>query len=261
MAEKNPPWVAVDGLQNDWQQVRLGAFGTLGLANEATGRFRRTIAIPKTWTGRQVTLVFDAEYWFWGLFPQARLWINGIPAALPQPMMAAPNPCFSLDVAVPAATGSLVIALEIDGSHQDHQKAQVKPTGVTGIFYLEANTIAVLSDPLPGPWLAAKDFNVLVPLPVGDNTEPSPYASLQTTFTMPGTWPSGRVFLESDTPLGCLVLNNQLIETPGWMKRLDVTNLVVKNGGANVLRWSPEMPNYQHLHHERAPAMRLSWQP
>lgn len=254
-----PAWVATTASTSGWKDVSLGAFGTLGLANDVTGRFRTTVAVPPGWAGRQVSLVFDAEYWFWGLFPQSRLWINGAPSSLPQPMKAGPNPCFFLDVTVPAAGGTLVLALEIDGSHQDHNKAQIKPTGVTGIFYLEATPQALRHDPLAGPWLAAREFNQLLPLSLGGKMPE--YVYLQTSFTLPVTWPSTRVYLEAEGPLGCLVLNNQLIETPAWMKRLDVTNLVRRNGVANVLRWSPELPNFQHTHHDPLPAMRLAWQP
>lgn len=253
LAQIAPGWIGED--MAAWKDVRLGAFGTLGVPDDATRRFRTTVALPSSWAARRVTLVFDAEYWFWGLFPQSRLWINGVPAALPQPLRAVPDPCFALDVTVPAGMGTLDFALEIDGSHQEKGKAQVKPSGVTGIFYLQADPRALRSDPLSGPWFAARDFNVLVP--AADLPE---YAYLQTSFGLPREWPTPRVFLEANGPLGCLVLNGQLIETPAWMRRLDITGLVRRDGTANVLRWSPQMPNYRRLHRDPVPVMRLAWQ-
>nr|MBA3685044.1 hypothetical protein [Planctomycetota bacterium] len=59
-----PAWVAAEQDDPTWKVVRLGAFGTLGLPENAIGRFRQTVALPKGWQGRRVDLVFDAPYWF-----------------------------------------------------------------------------------------------------------------------------------------------------------------------------------------------------
>ena len=61
---------------------------------------------------------------------------------------------------------------------------------------------------------------------------------LETSFELPRAWPAKRLFLESPSPLGFVVLNGYMLQAPGWMKRLDVTGLV-RRDGVNVLRWVP----------------------
>ncbi len=252
-------WTATAADDAGWRTAKLGTFATLGLAEGATARFRRTIAIPPAWQGRRLTLVFDAEPWFWGLLPEARLWINGQPAGLAQPIRPSPTPGFSLDVTAQAGSGTLVLALEIAGGRRDPNRPQARPNGATGMFTLLAERLPLRSAPLPGPWQAARSFNALAPLATGAEAD---YVYLQTAFTLPALWPAPRLFLEADGPLGCLVLNGRLVDAPRWMRHLDISGLVRRDGGANSLRWLPALPEERlDVHHGAAPVLRLAWQP
>ncbi|MFA6292256.1 MAG: hypothetical protein WC637_10765, partial [Victivallales bacterium] len=115
--------------------VRLGAFGTLGLPENAKAAFEKTISVPAAWKGRHVDLVFDAENWFWGILPEARLLLDGKEAALKQPIVPMAAPGFTLDVTEAVSDGSLSIRLEIDGtsknSFRKEQDGQLNPHGVT----------------------------------------------------------------------------------------------------------------------------------
>jgi hypothetical protein len=220
--------------------VRIGAFGTLGLPENTKATFEKMVSIPEIWKGRHVDLVFDAEQWFWGILPEAHLTVNGKDAAIKQPIKPGPSPGFSVDVTESASSGSLLIQLKIDGTAKSRlmrEDGQLrKPHGVTGLFYLQSSAAAVKSEPLPGPWQAASAFNRLQDIKPGEKVK---YLYLETRFTLPKTWPAQRVFLESSQHLGFLTINGQVLFTPPWMKRLDISGLVHKDGSENILRWIP----------------------
>ena len=115
------------------------------------------------------------------------------------------------------------------------QTGQFKPHGVTGLFYLQATPAPVKSELLPGPWQAAEGFNVFRAVRPGEKVK---CLYFETRFSLPSTWPAKRLFLETQDALGFLVLNGQVLRTPAWMKRLDVSGLV-RRDGENVLRWVP----------------------
>lgn len=251
-----PAWASPTTDITAWKPVRLGAFGTLGLAEDAVGRFRTRIAVPEAWKGRTITLVFDAEDWFFGLMPQARLWIDGTPAAMRQPLKPQPRPGFSLDLSAQAADGVIDLALEIDGSKRDTTKRQGRPNGVTGIFYLQGDAAPLRTQALAG-WQVATEFNRLT-APAADGK--SSFVYQQATFSLPADRPAGRLFLERDGHLGTIVLNGRAIETPTWMTRLDISGLV-DVGGTNILRWAPALPDSRNLRTGGDPGLRLAWRP
>jgi hypothetical protein len=220
--------------------VRLGAFATLGLPEDTVATFEKTVKIPAGWKGQRVDLIFDTEYWFWGILPYGRLLINGKPpAGLRQPIVGMPKPSFRVNVTDAAAIGTLRFALEIDGSKGDLRRQQ-RPHGVTGIFYLQATPSPVQTHPLTG-WGVAETFGRLRPVETGERVKG---LYLETRFTLPSTWPAERLFLESQDHIGFLVLNNHLIGTPSWMTRLDVSGMVYRDGRENVLRWVPGVPHH-----------------
>ena len=253
------------GFQPDaaWKSGRLGTFGAMGIPEKAKALFRRSVELPESWRGKTVTLTFDAEHWFWGLSPFARFWINGKPAELRQPILPASVPSFSLDVTEAAKSGKLELALLVDGSYVRPAKPgekviQAKPNGVSGLFYLQAEEEPVRVEPLTGPWFSAMAFQDLKPAKVGEKTR---YVYLETKFELPETWPGKRLFLRSPVHLGWLVLNGQVISTPGWMRELEVTNLV-RRDGVNVLRWTPASagePFHTRIHQQAIPALELCW--
>lgn len=255
-AETAPAWTA-GAAGADWKEVRLGAFATLGLPETAVGRFRTRIAIPEAWKGRKVSLVFDAEDWFFGLMPLARMWVDGAPAAMRQPLTPQARPGFTLDVTAQAADGALDLALEIDGSKPEPGKRQGRPNGVTGLFYLQSDTAPLRSEVLTG-WQAAVEFNQLAPLPA--DGKPTAFVYQQTAFTLPADRPSDRVFLERDGGIGTIILNGKPVSAPPWMNRLDISGLV-RTSGANLLRWSPQLPDSRRVNHGGDPGMRLVWRP
>ncbi|HEY3416688.1 MAG TPA: hypothetical protein VGM23_07370, partial [Armatimonadota bacterium] len=196
-----------------WKTVKLGSYAAMGLPEDAVAQFRKTITIPESWKGRSVRLVFDAQGWFWGLTQKGQLWVDGQPAPLKQPIMPSSGSGFSFDVTDQAKDGKLTLALEVDGRLPDPAKKRSRPSGVIGLFYLQADTTPVASRPLSGPWFAAKDVNVFTPAEVGKQAT---YVYLETKFTLPAQWPGKRVMLESPGHLGWIVLNGTVIETPGW---------------------------------------------
>ncbi len=247
-----------------WKSVKLGTFAAMGLPEKGFALFRKEIAIPANWKGTKISLTFDAEHWFWGLVPVSRLWINGEPAALTQPILPSSVPSFTLDVTKQAASGKIILALAIDSRNQPQAKKageeaiQVKPYGVSGLFYLRSDAPPVKVEPVATPWFAALDFQRFTPVKVGDKAK---YVYLETRFTLPAQWPGKRLFLSADEHLGWLVLNDQVIATPGWMRELDVSNLVLRDG-ENVLRWTPGTagdPIYIRTSNRAVPAMQFLW--
>lgn len=219
--------------------VSLGAFGTLGLPEKTAAVFEKTVTVPAGWKGRHADLVFNAEGWFWGILPEARLLVNGQPAAIKQPIQPGGSPGFAANVTDAAATGTLTLRLEIDGVTKSmlnkSQTGQSKPHGVTGLFYLQSTATPAKTELLSGPWQAADGFNVLRPARPGEKAQ---CLYFETRFTLPAAWPAKRLALEAPDALGFLVLNGQVLRTPAWMKRLDVSGLV-RRDGENVLRWVP----------------------
>jgi hypothetical protein len=241
----------------------MGAFGTLGLPENAKATFEKTIAVPAAWKGRHVDLVFDAEGWFWGILPQGKLLVNGKVAAIKQPIVPEGAPGFSADVTEAAASGSLAIQLEVDATSKSmmrkEKNGQSKPHGVTGLFYLQSNMPAVKSEPLTGPWQSASAFNRFQPVKPGDKVK---CIYLETSFALPKTWPAKRLFLESPKHLGFLTINGQVLHTPPWMKRLDVSALVKKDGGENIVRWVPaarSVAAWNRNYEGTVPEMNLLW--
>ena len=248
-------WTQPGFADSAWKGAKLGSFAALGLPEDAKACFRRTIDIPAAWQGRQINLAFSAD-WSWGVVPEGRLWIDGQPAAVRQPLRAYGDSSFSLDVTEQAKDGKLTLALEIDGGKLDKSKPQPRPSGVTGIFLLEAVPATVISTPLAGPWFAARDVGALTPAKAG---EKATYTYLETKFTLPREWPTKRVFLETPGLLNWVILNNQVINAS--MHSLDVSGLVRKDG-ENVLRWVPDFPGIPDVTTEQnkvIPELKLTW--
>ncbi len=250
--------------------VRIGAFGTLGLPENTKATFEKTISVPEAWKDRRVELVFDAEHWFWGILPEGRLFVNDKKAPIKQPIAPAALPGFSFDVTDAATTGSLTIRLEVNGTGTgmtnknkpgQEKKGQPKPNGVTGLFYLQSSVPALKSEPLVASWFVASAFNRLQPVKPGEKVKG---LYLETRFTLPKEWPAKRVFLESQKHLGFLTINGQVLQTPPWMKRVDVSGLVQKDGSENIVRWVPAAPNVAAWNRPYAgvvPDLNLTWMP
>ncbi|NQU39392.1 MAG: hypothetical protein HQ523_05520 [Lentisphaerae bacterium] len=260
------------GLTADWtlkveghpdRLVRPGAFGTLGLPEETVAVFEKTVTIPAGWKGSRVDLVFDAEGWFWGILPEARLLINGVEAPIRQPIRPEANPGFSFEVTAQAESGAITLRLEINGTSKNMLRKDgaglSKPHGVTGIFYLQATSPALKTEPIPGTWQAADAFNRLHPVQPADTVQ---CLYLETRFTLPETWPAERLFIASPEPLGFVMVNGLILQAPAWMKRLDVSGMVYRDGRENVLRMVPaarSVAGWDRQYRGKVPLMAFEW--
>lgn len=254
-------WIGDTAAGATWKTVKLGSFAAMGFPEEAVVQCRKEIMVPAGWKGQHVNLVFDPESWFWGLGLKANFWINGKPAALKQPIVLGPQDGFTLDVTELPRDGKLVLALELDGRLAKPTDKRSRPSGVLGAFYLQAEALAVATVPLAGPWRAASDLNVFTPAEVG---KLSTYVYLETRFTLSKEWPAQRVFLGAPVHLGWLILNDQVVSTPAWMRQLDISGLVRRDGGANVLRWVPastSAPDFKRVHNLVVPELNVIWYP
>jgi hypothetical protein len=247
-------WQQPGASATGWKTVTLGSFVTLGLPEEATARFRKEVALPAAWRNQRIQLTFDSQ-WPMGIHQKAKLWINGQEAAV-QPR-GWDN--FAQDVTDAGAGGKLTLAIEVDGTLAAG-KAREVPSGVTGLFYLQAWPRPVQSTPLVGPWFSANEDNVLTAV---EPTKPGKYTYLETRFTLPRTWPARRLYLESPVHLGWIILNDQVVQTPQTMRALDISRLV-RREGENVLRWVPATifaPDYKRTYTKPIPAAVLNWLP
>jgi len=249
-------WIQPGFADAGWKDIKLGSFTAMGLPDDSVARFRREIAVPEAWKGQVVKLVFDAETW-WGIDQKGQLWIDGLPSAVKQPITKPYNGgSFTLDVTEQAKDGKITLALEVDGHLLDPKRKRIRPSGITGIFYLQAVTAPIATTPISGPWLAAKDVGVFhAQVKPGETAE---YAYLETKFTLPKNWPAKRVFLESPSHLGWIILNNNVIQTPDDMRSLDVSGLVVREG-ENVLRWIPATPHFDRVFKQTVQDLNLVW--
>ncbi|XHR30963.1 MAG: hypothetical protein ACFUZC_10430 [Chthoniobacteraceae bacterium] len=235
MFEAGEAWNVVPPVVNspDAYPVRLGTFAVLGLPEDAVVHFRKAVQIPKEWAGQRIFLRFDAEKWFWGIRPSGRLWING--HISPFPVTGDQTSSFSIEVTNDVHDGTVDFALEVDGRVKNDAARKGRPSGVTGAFYLQAEPQPVATQQLTD-WKGGID--VWATLYIG--SEPKPACSyLETRFTMPASWPAHRLHLEtSNRQLSWLMLNDQVVQSPGWMQSIDISRLVRRNG-ENVLRWIP----------------------
>ncbi|MFZ2654708.1 MAG: hypothetical protein WAX69_07295 [Victivallales bacterium] len=257
--QTNEDWIQSGFNASDWKTVKLGAFASMGLPEDAVAQFTKEISIPTEWKGQRIQLVFNAEDWFWGIGMRGRLWINGKPAAIRQPLQLGAVGSFLIELTPEQLESKVLsIALEVDGRLSDPKKPRGHPSGVTGIFYLQAMPRPVAVTALSEPWFSAGDVNVLTEVKVG---KPARFTYLETHFTLPKDWPGKRVFLESPAAsLGWFILNNQVVSTPPHMRSLDISGLIRKNG-ENILRWAPNEPNYSSKFNQSVPELRLSWLP
>ncbi|MEI8245420.1 MAG: hypothetical protein WCI51_06285 [Lentisphaerota bacterium] len=241
-----------DKSSGEWKTVRLGSFAAMGLPEDAVAHFRRELKLPQAWAGQRVTLVFNSDTYFWGIGLSGRLWVNGEPAPIPQPLKpVGSGGSFSFEL-TPAQTESskIVIALEVDGRQADKKLPNPRPSGVTGAFFLRVAPQPVKVIPLE-QWSAASDLNVLTPVTPGQTVD---CLYLETKITLPEKWPAKRLFLQSPVVLGRLIINNHDISPP--MRELDVSGMV-KRKGENVVRWVPGSNSH---YKGKVPALNLLWQ-
>ena len=252
-------WTAQNYEDRAWRVVKPETFASLGLPENSVARFRRTVRIPRQWKKRNVTLFFDAPYWFWGFKQNVRMWINGkeISAEL---IPTNNNGAFSIDVTPYARRGVITLALEVDGHLPAEQKPwRPRPAGITGTFYLQALPISVRSAPL-NDWMIATDVGVMMPATA---KSPEKYLYFETRFTLPKERGAKRLFLKSDRSLNWIILNNHVLAVPALYHSLDITRLALRDG-ENILRWIPDVnanenPAGLHEFSGTIPPLTLVW--
>ncbi|HEY3331049.1 MAG TPA: hypothetical protein VGK19_13560 [Capsulimonadaceae bacterium] len=256
-SDASDSWTSPTFDDRAWTSAAPATFAKLGIPEDSVVRFRRTVKLPATWRSQRVNLTFDCPYWFWGIKEQGKLWIHGTA----QPSTTLPrwnNGSFVVDVTEFAKSGTVTIALEVDG-HLKGSDPRRRPAGVSGTFLLQASPQPAKTITLDS-WKVATDIGVFTDIVPG-KTVTGKY--LETTFTLPTSWPAQRLFLESPAPLRWLVLNDQIVACPDILHTLDVTGLVHRNG-PNVLRWiqetnSVENPAGDHKFVGPPPPLSLSW--
>ncbi len=251
--------MTLDGEAGEAKAVNLGSFAAMGVAEDAKAQFRKAVAIPAAWQGRRVNLCFRCK-WSYGVLPQGTLTINGEPAQVRQPLRSGHHANFTLDVTEQAKSGKIELALDVDASKPrlDKEGRRGRPSGVLGVFYLEAVSLADASTPLDGPWFAAADVGNLTAVKKGEEVT---YTYLETKFTLPKQWPGKRLFLErpDGDAIQHIILNDQAITVP--MPRIDISGLVDRDG-ENVLRWVPGTYRFPEITRKQTmviPDLNLVW--
>jgi len=106
---------------------------------------------------------------------------------------------------------------------------------VTGVFYLRRLPAFAAEHPITEAY-ACTDYGVRQPVKVGEKKF---HRFFELRFPTPEK--GDRFYLKSASRLGGFFLNGRAVETRnGWMKVLDVTNLLRRDGQKNVLYWLPE---------------------
>jgi hypothetical protein len=228
----DPDRVALDsGWIHNGREVDLGTYATMGIPENEDAAFSRTVAVPEAWKGRRVELVYDARFWFWGLYPAAELDVNGRPAALEQPIRPQRSGSFALDVTEAAATGNIRLDLRILPSLRAPGHT-TSPTGSTGLFLLVCHPPVDETIPLDGPWFACLRVGEREPVRPGETKVHNFY---ETTFTLPESARGKRIRLRYSRSLSGLALNGYLLDIDKSLQTLDITGLV-RFDGPNTLR-------------------------
>jgi hypothetical protein len=260
-------WTRSGFEDRSWRTVKLGSFAAMGLPEDSIAAFRRAILVPTDWSGKVVTLKFNAPDWFWGLEPQAKLWVNGEPAPLPT-VTADRRGSFAFDVSSLAKSGKITLALAIDGRigpqfHTWTTRNRQRPAGATGEFFLEETSQPIKSIALTDGWQAGTDVNVLTPVALGATAT---YTYLENKFTLPPDWPSKRLYLVSSGALGWVILNGHVIRPAGSDTTLDISYLVNRTE-ENTLRWIPikfpdmDSPRLTQVYKQPVQDLQLEWLP
>lgn len=247
-------WGQSPDAATDWSQakdVRLGSFDALGLKYDGIAHFQKEVIVPPEWKGRRVSLSFDSpKGFFWGVMPNGRLWINGKPAAMDLKWQMDYSRAIDLDV---PEDGKLVFELEVDGRLAEGAKRS-RPSGVFGLFSLQA-------DPQP-----LRTLDIVWEKSLGLGVQPQPvepgkkqdFLFLESRFQLPSDWPQGPIFMETPERMGWLIINNQLVTVPSHMRALDVSGLLRKDGGENIISYLPSAADYSKPFKEVPPRMRLA---
>jgi hypothetical protein len=238
----------------DWasgRPVRLGAYNTMDLPDETVAHFRKVVTLPESWQGCRVSLTLAAQYWFWGVFPSGRLWLNGKRI---QAFKSQPNGSMVWEV---PDTGTIELILEVDGRIGKSDR-RCRPSGVTGLFYLSAVPRPAHVVDVTG-WQQAAEVNRLTP--VNPKTAPE-ILYYETRFATPAH-SKQPAFIESPKQLGWLMFNGIVISTPGHCRRLNVSKLLRPAGEPNLIRWWPQLcketPSWKRRLHNQLPPMTLVW--
>ena len=240
--------------------VKLGTYAALGLEETALAQFHKSVKIPDSWAGRRIFLRFAANGVASGIHYKHRLWING---KLSDPRYTLGTESkFSQELTDLKPGSTLTLDLEVDGAVEGKVNRSC-PSGVAGVFFLESVPTPVASQPLVN-WIASEGVG-LKEVPVAHAAGVDP-AYFETHFQLPEKWPTPRLFIESPTHLGWLILNGQMLSTPGWMNRLDISGMVKKDGSGNVLYWVPSMFEPMRFGSYRipqpvSPQLNLAWMP
>lgn len=218
-------------LAEDWQTsggrtVRLGSYATMGFRGNEDVTLTRKVKIPEYWRGREVTLVYDAPFWFAGLAPLASLKVNGRPASLKQPMRPDRSSSFSFPVTKDASGGELELSLSIMPSQVQGWGgfSSGTPTGSLGMFYLHCEPKLLSRRVLDGPWFACTAYGERIPVKTGEGR---PHTYYETEFNW--TPRDGeRVIFRYGEGLTAVVVNGRAVELDGLARTLDVSRLLVK---------------------------------
>lgn len=202
----------------------------LGLPRVASVIYRKSVQLPPDWCGRNIQIVFDAEGWFWGVAPKAELNVRGKGVSF--------SAAFGVDVVATkehefvSEDGRFEIELKIDGS----VPAPKMPSGVTGEFFLRRLPKPTRVIPIDEAY-ACTDYGVRRRVKPGEKV---PHRFFELRFPTPQE--SGRLWLKTRKPIQGIFLNGRAVETRNaWMKCLDISRLVRRDGEENVLYWAPEL--------------------
>jgi len=238
--------------------VKLGTFVTMGVDEQAVVHFQKVIHVPKEWENRRIVLTFAAQYALGGIKYKSSLWVKSDSSDfVSYPVDAWPQGAFTMELTNAKPDSDLTFDLEVNGSSNPNEK-RFRPSGVLGVFFLEALPVPIKTDPL-SDWMACVDINNLSPV---SPSQEARFVYLETKFKLPDNWPAKRLFLESSTYLGWVFLNGHVVSTPGWMNRLDISNMVKTDGSENVLRWCPaetEYPTLKRILDKVVPPLNLAW--
>ena len=219
------------GWTHEGRTVSLGTYAAMGIPENMDAAFSRTVKIPAAWADREVELIYDAPFWFWGLYPAAELDVNGRPAPLDRPIRPGRTGSFAFDVTEAARTGEVRLDLRILPT-QRTSSSMVSQTGSTGMFRLVCHPKAARTIPLGGPWYACLNVGDRVPVRPGERKVHNFY---ETTFDLPESDRGRRVVLRYSRQISGVAVNGVLLDLDKCMKRLDITGYV-RFGEANTLR-------------------------
>ncbi|MFZ2658602.1 MAG: hypothetical protein WAX69_26955 [Victivallales bacterium] len=207
---KDTTWLNADTSDPRWTDGSMGSWLANGWKDTTCVQYRKRVEIPRTWRGaNQRVLMGMTGFYQFGLRDRGSIWVNG------KARKTDLSGLFSFDVTAEAATGTLDLAIQVEGNGLER--------GSTGTLFLRGVPSASDHIDLPDGWTRMENWEHdagTLTLPLDGKTT---FFGLKHMVKIPKDW-SGRqvrLALEYDGEPGQACIQAVLINRTGYVGQVE----------------------------------------